>query len=471
MKKTKIIATYGPAIGSPDKVKQLVSAGVNLFRVNCSYGETKDFIKAANTIRSGTKGALFPVAILFDISGPKLRLAPFTGEIRIKSGELLKVTAGKTDSANRTIAVNHKEIIGSIRKGERVFIDDGNIVFTAVSVGRNQATLKAVNGGTLIGGKGINLPDSEIKLPTITAKDREAIRAAVRAKANYIALSFVRSDSDVKEAQRLIARYGGDQQVIAKLEKKEAIDNLEPIMQVSDGVMIARGDLGVELPFEELPKLQKEIIRLANFYHKPVIVATQMLESMRFSPRATRAEVNDIASAVFDFVDAVMLSAETSTGQYPEKAVRAMERVIVATEDGLTPPSMAMEEHVMRSEIVQAIANAVRESNMICPAKVIFAYTASGFTADMISNLFPSQPIIALTPNRRVMQRLSLVRGVYPVEVKQPESFRDMLNTISKLARQHKLVTSKDKVIVTGGVPFGTHAGTNFMMYYEIPKK
>ncbi len=471
MKKTKIIATYGPAINTPAKVERLVAAGVNIFRVNCSYGDPQDFLRSTRTIRTGTKKAPFPVAVLFDISGPKLRLARFDGELRIKAGEILRVTAGKTDKSKLTIAVNHREIIGSIRKGERVFIDDGNIVFTAINTGRNQVTLKAANGGTIIGGKGINLPDSEIKLPTITAKDREAIRAAVKAKADYIALSFVRSDNDIKEAQRLVAKYGGDQQIIAKLEKKEAIDNLEPIMQVSDGVMIARGDLGVELPFEELPKLQKGIIRLANYYHKPVIVATQMLESMRFSPRATRAEVNDIASAVFDCVDAVMLSAETSTGQYPEKAVRAMERVIVATEQGLTPPNVAMEEHLMRSEIVQAIANAVRESNMICPARVIFAFTASGFTADMISNLFPPQPIIAMTPNRRVMQRLSLVRGVYPVQVKHPATFRDMLSTIAKLAKQHRLVKTKDRVIVTGGVPFGAHAGTNFMMYYEIGKK
>ncbi len=468
MKKTKIIATYGPAISSPSNIRRLVAAGVNLFRINCSYGQTKDFLEAAEVIRAGTKQAVFPVGMLFDISGPKLRLAAFDGQIQIKAGDRLEISAGRTDLARRIIGVNHKEIIGSIRKGERVFIDDGNIVFEAIAAGKTRATLKATNGGVLIGGKGINLPDSDIKLPTITVKDREAIKAAIRAEADYIALSFVRSEQDVKEAQRLVAKGGGDQKVIAKLEKKEAIDNLEPVMQACDGVMVARGDLGVELPFEELPKLQKRIIRLANYYHKPVIVATQMLESMRFSPRATRAEVNDIASAVFDCVDAVMLSAETSTGQYPEKAVRAMTRVIEATEDGLIAPDVAMEEHMMRSEIVQAIANAVHESNIICPAKVIFAFTSSGFTADIISNLFPSQPIIAMTPNRRVMRRLSLVRGVYPVEVKHPDSFEEMLKVISKLAKQHKLVTSKDKAIITGGVPFGARAGTNFMMYYEI---
>ena len=470
MKKTKIVATFGPAIASQKMVSRLAAAGVNLFRINCSHGTTADFVKAAGLIRRGTREAPFPVGLLFDISGPKLRLERFSGELPIRPGEELTLSATGTDLEKKIIAVNHPAIISSIKKGERVFLDDGTIIFEARTAGRKQVVLKAVNGGTVLPGKGINLPDSNIAIPTISDKDRADIATAVKLKADYIALSFVRTGDDIIEARQVVKSCGGKQDVIAKLEKREAIENLENIMLVSDGVMVARGDLGVELPFEELPRLQKRIINIANRHHKPVIVATQMLESMRFSPRATRAEVNDVASAVFSHVDAVMLSAETATGKYPLETVRAMRKVIEASEkDGSGKPPQ-IEGHLIKSEITHAIAQAVSESTGQCPTKLIFAFTASGFTASVISNLFPKQPVIALTPRKEVLTKLSLMRSVYPVMIRHPKSFDEMVRQVKDVCRRYKLARTGDRVIITGGAPFGSNVGTNFMMFYELGK-
>ncbi len=471
MKKTKIIATYGPSISSATKISELAAAGVNLFRVNCSHGATLDFVKAADTIRSALRKSQFPVGLLFDISGPKLRLERFEGKLVVKPGQRFKLTTGRTELDKKVIAVNHPGIISSVKKGEKVYIDDGNLVFEVVTAGRKWLNLRAVNGGTILPGKGINLPRTDIKIPTISDKDKEDIKTAIRVKADYVGLSFVRSPADIAEARRIIKSFGGDQRIIAKLEKREAVEDLEKIIKEADGVMIARGDLGVELPFAELPRLQKEIIKLANYQHKPVIVATQMLESMRFAPRATRAEVNDVATAVFDLADAVMLSAETATGNYPLEAVKTMEQIITATESSLERPKVAIEHHEMRSEITNAIAHAVSSYEHEKLVKAIFAFTTSGFTASLISNLLPPQPIIALTPNERVRSRLTLLRSVYPVTIEHPRSFDDMLATVERVSTRYSLARGGDKVIITGGAPFGSTVQTNFMMIHEIGKR
>lgn len=468
MKKTKIIATYGPAVSSSSSVKQLIESGVNLFRINCSHGSEKDFSKAVTVIRQGIKGATFPVGILFDISGPKLRLDRFEGELAIKEGEKLTLTTGQTDIAERTIAVNHPGIISSVKKNERLFIDDGNLIFEIIKAEKKQIVVEAKNDGVVLPGKGINLPDTDIKIATISEKDKKDIQTAAKLKADYIALSFVRSGDDIIEARKLVKKYGGDQSIIAKLEKREAIESLDDIMLLADGVMVARGDLGVEMPFSELPNLQKEIIKLANYHHKPVIVATQMLESMRFSPRATRAEVNDIATAVFDFVDAVMLSAETATGKFPFDAVTVMSKVIEATERVSQKTKIDLEKHFIRSAITQAIAGSVSTIQKQLEAKVIFAFTTSGYTATLISNLFPPQPIIALTSNDRVLTKMSLLRSVYSVKASQPSSFKNIMTTVNEKSKKYKLAREKEMVLITGGAPFGSNAGTNFMLIHKL---
>jgi pyruvate kinase len=469
MRKTRIVATFGPAIASEEKLRRLIETGVNIFRINCSHGNTGDFRRAARLIRRASREADFPVGLLMDISGPKLRLDRFDGSVEVEAGDRLTLTADKTDLAARRIAVNHPAIIKSLRKAHRVFMDDGNIAFSVESVGRGRVQLKAVNSGTISGGKGINLPDSDIGLPTITDKDRVDLKTAAEVKADFVALSFVRKADDIVQAREILKGHGGAPDLIAKLEKREAIERLDQIMEVVDGVMVARGDLGVEVDFEELPSLQKKIVRQACAGLKPVIVATQMLESMRFSPRATRAEINDVATAVFDFADAVMLSAETATGSYPNRTVATMHRIIMASERTASRPSISLRQLDLSSEVPLAIARSVLQATAT-DARLICAFTTSGFSAELISNLMPSQPVIALTPDVRVRQRLILHRSVYPVKVRQPKSFEDMLRLVEKVCRDLKLAGDGDTVVITGGAPFGQARPTNLLMLYEIGK-
>jgi pyruvate kinase len=378
--------------------------------------------------------------------------------------------SSKADGDEKVFSVNYPEIISALKKGEKVYVDDGNIQLTVVKVEKGRVELKAENSGTFISGKGINLPDTKIPVPTITEKDKRDLKAAVELGADYVGLSFVRSTNDIGQAKQLIKKYGGETKVIAKLEKKEAIINLERIIDVSDGVMVARGDLGVELQPEKVPLLQKKIIRLANMYHKPVIVATQMLESMRHNPRATRAEINDVAGAVFDFADAVMLSAETATGKYPVEAAKTMSAVIREVEREATPPSLQLDKHKLESDIPMAIANAVSHATLREQFKVIFAFTSSGFTAQLYSNLYPKAPIVAITADKTVMNRLALFRSVYAVHGPQPSSLDDTLKMINKLCHKYQLARPGDCVIITGGAPFGSLVPTNFFMYYRIEK-
>ena len=468
MKRTKILATYGPAISTPAKVGQLVAAGVNGIRVNCSHGDPATYGEAVKVIRQGTKQSPYPIGILFDISGPKLRLDRFEGEIVVKAGDKITLVTKGTDLSKRQIAVNHPAIIQSLKKGERLFIDDGKVAFTATSASKDRVTAEAINPGVLSSAKGINVPDTDLAIPTITPKDKKDIEAAVKFGADLVALSFVRSGDDIIEAKHLIKKFGGHQKVIAKLEKKEAIAKLEDILLLADGVMIARGDLGVELPPAELPHLQREIIRLANRHHKPVIVATQMLESMRFSPRATRAEISDVAGAVFDFVDTVMLSAETATGEYPLEAVQVMTDVIAATERAAPTRRVALDEYLISSPQSRGIAEAVRSAIEVCPTAIICAFTTSGFTAEMISTLFPPQMVVALTPDERVMRRLALRRSVYPVKAAQPKAMDHMRQVVDQISREHGLAGKGERVIITGGSPFGSTTPTNFMMIHEV---
>jgi len=468
MKHTKILATFGPSINSIDCLKDLIAAGVNAFRVNCSHGEKGDFVKAAATIREASVDSRFPIGLFFDISGPKLRLSRFDGEICLAKGDEITISQKGSRIADRIVGVNHPAIISSVKSGERMLIDDGNLMLRIKTADGKEVVATALNDYKLLPAKGINLPDTNIQIPTITDKDKEDIKTAVEVGANFIALSFVRTGDDIIEARQLIREYGGDQKIIAKLEKKEAIDHLDEIMILSDGVMVARGDLGVELPPEELPGLQKRIIHLANRHHRPVIVATQMLESMRFSPRATRAEINDVASAVFDRADAVMLSAETASGKYPLEAVCAMAATIFAAEKDCDASPGEVDEHSIETAIPYSIAGAVGSSSRFCQTKFIFALTSSGYTARLISSLFPTQPIVALSPDKEVLSHISIYRSVYPVSIKQLTSIEDVLGSITDICLKLKLAGSGDRVSITGGLPFGSNTATNFMMIHEI---
>lgn len=449
-------------------MKQVIAHGVNAFRVNCSHGEKADFVKAARAIRNASKDSQFPIGLLFDISGPKLRLERFEGEIHLEKGDTISITSGCSDVSNGIIGVNHPAIIDSVKMGERLLIDDGNLILEILTVEKGKVVARAMNKCTVLPGKGINLPDTEIQIPTITEKDIEDISTAVEVEADFIALSFVRSGDDIIMARKLLKERGGTQKIIAKLEKKEAIDQLDEIMVLSDGVMVARGDLGVELPPSELPRLQKKIIKMANRYHSPVIVATQMLESMRFSPRATRAEINDVATAVFDFADAVMLSAETASGQYPLEAVKTMGATITSAEDAGIRPPIQIDEHLIKAPIALTIAHAVSTTDQSCQTKSVFALTSSGYTAGLMSNLFLDEPIFALTPEEKVMRHLTLYRSVYPILMQKVRNLSEVMQEVNAQSAELKIAKLGERVIITGGLPLGASASTNFMMIHEI---
>lgn len=468
MKHTKIIATFGPAISDPSRIQALCHAGVSAFRINCSHGDRGSFLSAVSMIRQATAKSEYPVGILFDISGPKLRVGRFQGSLMIATDDRITLTTGETRVDERVLGVNHPGIISSLRVGEKVYIDDGNLRFDVTDRDEQRVVLTALNSGKLLPNKGINLPQTDLMIPTIGEKDHEDIFTAVEAGADFLALSFVRSGDDIIEAKRLISQSGGDQMVIAKLERLEAMQRLEEILLVADGVMVARGDLGVELPFEDVPRFQKEITRQANRHHKPVIVATQMLESMRFSPRATRAEVNDVATAVYDFVDALMLSAETATGEYPLEAVQAMTQVINATEAVAERPDVHPDRILIESAPANAIAEAVSRMGADLDAVAIMAFTTSGYTAQLMANLFPRQPIIAMTPNAEIMGRLTLHRGVYPVHTEHVETFDQLIATVERVNAHHHLAKPGDLVLVTGGAPFGRQGTTNFLLVHEM---
>ncbi len=470
MKHTKILATYGPSVNSAAKLAELLAAGANGIRVNCSHGDPASHEKAVRTIRQAAKSTQYPVAVLFDISGPKLRLDQFEGEITVSQGDRITLTKSGTDLAKRQVAVNHSAIIESLKKGERFYVDDGRVEFRITSTSRDSVTAEAINGGGLTSGKGVNLPDTNLAIGTITAKDKKDLEAAVKLGADLVAISFVRSGDDIIEAKQIIKKFGGNQRVIAKLEKREAIEKLENILLLCDGVMIARGDLGVELPPAEVPHIQREIIRQANRNHKPVIVATQMLESMRFSPRATRAEISDVAGAVYDYVDTVMLSAETASGQYPVEAVKVMADVIKATESSAPARRVVLDEYLISSPQARGIAEAVRSTIDACPVAGIFAFTTSGFSAELISMLFPPYQVIALTPDEEVLRRLALRRSVYSIKSAHPKSIDDMGKKVDQICREHKLAKAGERVIISGGAPFGSTTPTNFMMIHEVRK-
>lgn len=470
MNSTKILATVGPAIATKSRLRKLISLGVNAFRVNCSHGSTDDLTKAARLVREASANAKLAVGLLFDISGPKLRLDRFEGTIKLKKGESIRLTTGETRLEERVIGVNHPSIVQSVKKGHPVLIDDGAVYFDVVSTGSDEVELKARNAAELLPGKGINLPETTIGIPTITDKDKRDIETAVECGADFLAISFVRTPEDIFMARRLARKAGGAPKIIAKIEKREAVQRIGEIVAASDGVMIARGDLGVELPPAEVPRVQKKILAMASSLRKPVIVATQMLESMRTNPRATRAEINDVATAVYDLADTVMLSAETATGKYPEETVRTMAEVIrVAEEDGVRVPPKA--DHLdLTSSSTVAIAQAVSKANRSCEIDLIFAFTTSGFTAELISHLYPSQPIVALTSSEQVLRQLTLHRGVYAYQVEQADSVTEVRQIVDATCRKHRLARRNARVIVTGGIPFGQSTPTNFMYLHKVGK-
>ncbi len=435
MKKTKIVATIGPATSSEEMIEKLIKAGVNVFRFNFSHGDYKTHKENLEKIRKISKKINKVVAVLQDLSGPKIRVTDIEEPFYVHYGDIIEIVKEDIKGNKNRISINYPEIIDQLKKGDKLYIADGTIRLEVIDKKEDKVIAKVLVGGLISSRKGVNFPNVKLNIPSITEKDKKDIEFGVKEGFDIIALSFVKYASDVKEAKALIRKAGGDQPVFAKIEKHEAVDHIDEIIEEADGIMVARGDLGVEIEMEKVPVIQKKIIKKCNKAGKPVITATQMLLSMVSSPRPTRAEVSDIANAVLDGTDATMLSDETTVGKYPVEAVKVMDKTIRETEK-IYPyyRDYGKKEKTATSAIAEAAVNLSEDIN----AKAIVAFTKSGRTARNVSKYRPECSILAITHDEKTLRRLSIVWGVNPYMVIESNENTDiMLKEFIEYAYKH----------------------------------
>jgi pyruvate kinase len=458
--RTKIVCTLGPSTANAEAIRGLIDAGMNVARVNFSHGTHEQHAATIAMVRELAREAQRPVAILGDLQGPRIRIGDLPKPITLKVGEdVVLVHEGRERGAE--IPVTYDQLAHDVRVGDRILIDDGLIELVSLEVTDGRVKARVLNGGGLKSHKGLNLPGIQVSAPSITEKDSADIRFAVDQEVDYLALSFVRRAEDIESLRKMIPKW---LLVVAKIEKDVALLNIEAIVRASDAVMVARGDLGVELPFEAVPGAQKRIIRLANRYGRPVITATQMLESMIEHPRPTRAEASDVANAIMDGTDAVMLSAETAAGAYPRLAVEAMTRIIkeIETHPPVAPFSGAEQgDGVVTTEVAIAAATVAAVDMLGAPLVVVF--TKSGFSARVVSSKRPAVPILALTDEPRTFRQLALVWGVVPELVPHCADYDQMMGRAKSAVVTRELASNGDRIIVTAGVPFDMPGTTNLL--------
>jgi pyruvate kinase len=462
--RTKIVCTIGPASSSPAVLRSLIAAGMNVARINFSHGTHEQHAEVIGAVRRLAKDAGRPVAILADLQGPRIRIGDIPAPIMLVEGSDMVLVPEAVAEVGE-VPVTYGELANDVKVGDRILINDGLLDLVVLDVHAPRVVARVVHGGPMASHKGINLPGVLVSAPSITEKDRADITFAVAQEVDYLALSFVRRAKDIEGLRRLIPPH---MLVVAKIEKDTALANLDSILRVADGVMVARGDLGVELPFEEVPIAQKRIISLANAAGRPVITATQMLESMIENPRPTRAEASDVANAILDGTDAVMLSAETATGQYPELAVRAMSRIITEIESHPAPRQRATDHARLRRtdgpvETEDAIAAATVAAVRMLAVPLIIVFTKSGFSARVVASHRPEVPILAATDVERTYRQLALVWGVQPELVPSSGSYNEMVGHALAAARRRGLAKEGERVVVTAGVPFDQPGSTNLM--------
>jgi pyruvate kinase len=461
--RTKIVCTLGPATATRDALRSLVEAGLNVARINFSHGTHEQHSQTVALVRSVAEELGRPVAILGDLQGPRIRIGDLTGPVLLESGQEFVLTPedGVDRNAQYEIPVTYDRLAEDLHVGDRILIDDGLLELVVVDVKRPRVKARVLHGGPLRSHKGMNFPGVLVSAPSLTDKDRADVKFAVEHDLEYLALSFVRRPQDVEQLRKLVPKGF---LIVAKIEKDSALENIDSIVLASDAVMVARGDLGVELPFEQVPLAQKHIIALSNQIGRPVITATQMLESMVTHPRPTRAEASDVANAILDGTDAVMLSAETAAGKYPRLAVEAMTRIISEIERH--PPAQKRDERQPRVASVStefAIAAASGAAVRMLGAPVLIVFTKSGFSARIVASQRPGVPILVLTDIPRTFRQLALIWGVLPELVPHCETYDEMVRLALQVVRSRGLANQGDKVVVTAGVPFDVPGSTNTM--------
>jgi pyruvate kinase len=465
---SKIVCTIGPACSSPRMIRRLLEAGMDVARLNFSHGTHAEHAQNIVALRAAAVEQEKPIAILADLQGPKIRTGPLAGSrpVMLRTGQQFVITTAKVLGDSTRVSTVFRPLPREVHRGDRILLSDGLIELRVAQVRGPEVICEVVNGGSLGEHKGINLPGIKLRVPALTPKDREDLAFALKHGANYIAVSFVRRPEDVLLAKSLIRRAGKNTPVIAKPEKPEAIENLDAVLRAADGVMVARGDLGVEMNPERVPVVQKQIIARARHFRRPVITATQMLESMTENPRPTRAEASDVANAIFDGSDAVMLSAETASGKYPIEAVSMMAKIIAAAEasDWKTPPRVPLEKLKVAETVAELVCHASHELHM----KLIAVFTHSGFTARLVSCYRPSVPIIAFSPEAETRRRMALIWGVMPRHIPNVQKIDGLAAVAEKRLLEERLVRKGDVIGIVAGTPMGIRGTTNFMKFHVV---
>ncbi len=466
MIRTKIVCTIGPASRPPEVLERLVRAGMDVARLNFSHGTQEEHGRTIAALRRIARRLGRPVAVLQDLAGPKIRIGPIrNGPVILEPGAAFTLTARKVPGDERTVSLNFPAVAAAVRKGDTLLLSDGALELEVVAADGRDIRCRVVIGGPLNSFKGVNLPARSLRTPSLTAKDKDDLRFGLKHEVDHVALSFVRSAGDIETVRRHMKRCGGSAPVIAKIEKHEALDDIDAIVEAADGLMVARGDLGVEIPLERIPRVQKDLIRKSREAGKPVITATQMLRSMVDSPRPTRAEVTDVANAILDGTDAVMLSEETAVGRYPVEAVAVMARIAREAErippacDGPRPEGLGPVPGSLPGAVACAAASLAADVG----AAVIVTFTRSGSTARLVSRSRPRVPILAHTPEERTRRQLALCWGVLPVLGESVTSTDGMAAAALKAAKTTGLVKKGQTVVITAGVPTGVPGTTNLI--------
>jgi pyruvate kinase len=463
-RRTKVIATIGPSSDSPALVSRLIDAGVNVFRINMSHASHDEFRRRVAMVREAEKQHGITVGVIADLQGPKLRIGSLEGHkpVTLAAGQRLEITTAPVVGTAARVSTTYASLPKDVKPGDRVLLDDGRIELRVLHADTTAVMTEVVNGGELAEHKGMNLPGVRISSPTLTEKDLEDLAVVVPGGADFIALSFVRKAQDVIDAKAAVKEAGGDAPIIAKIERAEAIDHLDEILDVCNAVMVARGDLGVEMAPERVPTLQKQIIARARAHLIPAITATQMLESMMHSPRPTRAEASDVANAIIDGTDCTMLSGETAAGDYPVEAVSTMVRIALETERSF-PPVRDRRRSLNITNDSQAISQAAISITESIDVRAIAAFTRTGFSARMVSKDRPTVPVYAFVPDERIARRLSLDWAVQPCVLDFGRSTDDLLAAVEERLLSLRAVYHGQAVVLVGGTPLGEAGRTNLL--------
>ena len=466
MRKTKIVCTIGPASRVYDVIEKLIRRGMNVARLNFSHGSYKEHLQVIENIRQASLKIGQPIAILQDLGGPKIRIGKIIKEpIFLKEGSSFILTNREVTGNEQEVSLTFPSLPQKVEKGDCIFLADGTLELKVKEFTSTDIICRVVRGGKLTSHQGVNIPNISIDIPSLTEKDYQDILFGIKNKVDFIGLSFIRRAEDVLKVRKILKENKAEEiSLIAKIEKKEAVDNLKEIIETSDGIMVARGDLGVEIPLENVPLVQKNIIKKCNFVGKPVITATQMLMSMMSNPRPSRAEVTDVANAILDGTDAIMLSEETAVGNYPLEAVETMNKIALRIEKAIDYEKILSERSIsVKPTNADAISHATCQVALDLKVKAIVTFTFSGSTARMVSRYRPPVPIIAASTQDSTVKKLTLSWGVYPFKTEELADTDDMITRSRKVALETGLVRSGEKIVITAGIPFRVPGSTNLL--------